>query len=51
MVLLAVVPNNEKMDKLPKIEGLLSYRSDEMKLYLRGKSQWKALGTQKQVQK
>jgi hypothetical protein len=37
------------MNKLPKVEGLLSYRSDDKKLYLKEKSQWKALATQKGV--
>ena len=45
----AVVPNVRSMNKLPKIEGLLSYRSDDDKLYLKEKAQWRALATQKQV--
>ena len=45
----AVVPDNRSMNKLPKIEGLLSYRSDDSKLYLKEKAQWRELATQKQV--
>jgi hypothetical protein len=37
------------MNKLPKVEGLLSYRSDDRKLYLKKKSQWEALAYQKEV--
>ena len=45
----AVVTNNRSMNELPKIGGLLSYRSDDRKLYLEENSQWKALATQKEV--
>jgi hypothetical protein len=45
----AVVANNRSMNKLPKVEGLLSYRSDDRKLYLKEKSQWQALANQKDV--
>ena len=45
----AVVPNNQSMNKLPKIEGLLSYRSDNNKLYLKEKSQWQPLANQKEL--
>ena len=45
----AVVPNNRTMNELPKVEGLLSYRSDDKKLYLKQKAQWQALATQKDV--
>ncbi|XP_028416962.1 uncharacterized protein LOC114541174 [Dendronephthya gigantea] len=45
----AVVPDDRAMNKLPKIEGLLSYSSDDRKIYLKGKSQWKALATQQDV--
>lgn len=44
-----MVPNNRSMNKLPKVEGLLSYRSDDRKLYLKEKAQWKALATQKEA--
>ena len=46
---MAVVANNQSMNELPKVEGLLSYRSDDTKLYLKEKSQWEALATQKDV--
>ena len=45
----AVVANNRSMNELPKVEGLLSYRSDDRKLYLKENSQWKALAKQKEV--
>ena len=45
----AVVGNNRSMNKLPKIKGLLSYRTDDRKLYLKANSHWKALATQKDV--
>ncbi|CAB4020555.1 Hypothetical predicted protein, partial [Paramuricea clavata] len=44
-----VVSSNRSMNNLPKIEGLLSYRSDQEKLFLRGKSQWNALKSNQQV--
>ena len=44
-----MVANNRSMNKLPKVEGLLSYRSDDRKLYLKEKSQWQALANQKDV--
>ena len=37
------------MNELPKVQGLLSYRTDDRKLYLKEKTQWKALATQKDV--
>jgi hypothetical protein len=37
------------MNKLPKVEGLLSYLSDKKKLYIKEKSQWTALANQKEV--
>ncbi|CAB4030191.1 Hypothetical predicted protein, partial [Paramuricea clavata] len=45
----AVVPNNQSMNKLPKVEGLLSYLSDKKKLYIKEKSQWTALANQKEI--
>ena len=45
----AVVANNQSMNKLPKIEGLLSYRSDDKKLYLNEKTQWEPLVNQNEV--
>ena len=44
-----MVAHNDTMNKLPKVEGLLSYLLDERKLYLKEKSQWEALATQKDV--
>ncbi|CAB4012134.1 Hypothetical predicted protein [Paramuricea clavata] len=45
----AVVPNNQSMNKLPKVEGLLSYLSDRKKLYIKEQSQWTALANQKEI--
>ena len=44
-----ITSNNKSMKSVPVIEGLLSYRSDHKKLYLREKSRWNALGTQDEV--
>ncbi|XP_028411771.1 uncharacterized protein LOC114534515 [Dendronephthya gigantea] len=45
----AVVKDSRSMNKLPKIEGLLSYRSDDSKLYLKEKTKWGALATRKDI--
>ncbi|CAB4031634.1 Hypothetical predicted protein, partial [Paramuricea clavata] len=44
----AVVPNNQSMNKLPKVEDLLFYLSDKKKLYIKEQSQWTALANQKE---
>lgn len=44
-----VVANNRSMNDLPELEGLLSYRTDDRKLYIKEKSKWKALATVKDV--
>ena len=49
LIQVAVVSNNQSINELPKIEGQLSYRSDDRKLYLNEKSQWRALATQEDV--
>ncbi|XP_028419280.1 uncharacterized protein LOC114545131 [Dendronephthya gigantea] len=46
----AVVPDAQSMNKLPKIEGLLSYRSDDREMYFKERSQWKALATQQDIE-
>ena len=46
---IAVVNNQQTLKNLPKVEGLLLYRSDDRKLYFRGKTHWKTLGTEKEV--
>ena len=46
---IAVVGNNRSMNKLPKVKGQLSYRTDDEKLYFKANIQWKALATQKDV--
>ena len=45
----AVVRNNQSLNKIPKVEGLLSYLLDDRKLYIKEKSQWEALATQTEV--
>ncbi|XP_028411770.1 uncharacterized protein LOC114534514 [Dendronephthya gigantea] len=45
----AVVPDDRAMKELPKIEGLLSYSSDDQKIYLKERSRWKALATQQKI--
>ena len=44
-----MVDNNQSMNELPKVEGLLSYRTDDRKLYLKEETEWKALATRKDV--
>ena len=44
-----MVPDARSMNKLPKIEGLLSYRSDAREMYFKEKTRWSALATQKDV--
>ena len=44
-----VVANNRSMNDLPELEGLLSYRTDVRKLYIKEKSKWNALATVKDV--
>ena len=44
-----VVNNNDTLQKLPNIEGLLSYRADNRKLYLRGKHHWKTMANDGEV--
>ncbi|XP_028411790.1 uncharacterized protein LOC114534527 [Dendronephthya gigantea] len=46
----AVVPDAQSMNKLPKIEGLLSYRSDDREMYFKERSRWKALATQQDIE-
>lgn len=49
LIQIAVVSDSRSMNKLPEIEGLLSYRADDSKLYLKEKAEWRALATQKDV--
>ena len=49
LIQVAVVANNRSMNELPKVDGLLSYRTDDRKLYIEEKSKWKALATQGEV--
>ena len=45
----AVVDNNRAMEKLPNIEGLLSYRVDNQELYLRGKQNWNSMAMENEI--
>ena len=51
MLQLVKVANKAAMDKLPPIEGLISYRKDNAKLYVTDGQSWEALGKEKQVHK
>jgi hypothetical protein len=44
-----VVDNKETLEKLPNIEGLLSYRTDNKDLLLRGKHSWNRMAKENQV--
>jgi hypothetical protein len=44
-----VVDNKETLEKLPNIEGLLSYRTDNKDLLLRGKHSWNSMAKENQV--
>ena len=45
----SVVDNKETLEKLPNIEGLLSYRTDNKDLLLRGKHSWNRMAKENQV--
>ncbi|CAB3989060.1 Hypothetical predicted protein [Paramuricea clavata] len=47
----AVVDNKETLEKLPNIEGLLSYRTDNKDLLLRGKHSWNRMAKENQILK
>ncbi len=44
-----MVDNKEAQEKLPNIEGLLSYRVDNSELYLREKHNWNSMAKENQV--
>ena len=44
-----VVPDNVTAQKVPKIAGLLEYRQDQKKLYLRANKTWNLLTQEKEV--
>ena len=47
----AVASNTQTLQKLPHIEGLLSYRADNRKLYLRGKDHWNMIANDGEVRR
>ena len=46
-----VVPNNVTAEKVPNVPGLLQYRKDKKKLYLRANKTWNLLAQEKEVRK
>jgi hypothetical protein len=44
-----VVPNNATAKKVPWIPGLLAYRKDQKKLYVRANKTWALLTQEKEV--
>ena len=45
-----IAPNNETAKKVPEIPGLLEYRKDQKKLYLRANKTWSLLAQEKEVE-
>ncbi|XP_046857622.1 uncharacterized protein LOC124451035 [Xenia sp. Carnegie-2017] len=46
---IAVVQDKTKLQALPNIEGLLSYRMDNRDIYFRGKYKWNEIAKEKQI--
>ena len=44
-----VVPDNAAAKKVPEIPGLLEYRKDQKKLYVRANKTWNLLTQEKEV--
>ena len=44
-----MVDSKKAMEKLPNVEGLLSYRVDNQELYLRGKQNWNSMAKENEV--
>ena len=44
-----MVPDNVTAKKVPRIPGLLEYRKDEKKLYVRANKTWNVLTQEKEV--
>jgi hypothetical protein len=44
-----VVPDKETAKKMPAIPGLLAYRQDQKKLYVRANKTWNLLTQEKEV--
>ena len=45
------MPNNETAKQVPAIPGLLEYRKDQKKLYVRANKTWNLLAQEKEVVK
>ena len=48
---IVVVPDDAAAQKVPPVPGLLKYRKDNMKLYVRSNETWNVIGEEKKVQK
>ena len=46
---IVVVPNSAAAQKVPPVPGLLEYRKDTKKLYLRSNETWNVIGEEKKV--
>ncbi|XP_046852087.1 uncharacterized protein LOC124445407 [Xenia sp. Carnegie-2017] len=46
---IAVVQDKRKLESLPNIEGLLSYRMDSRDIYFRGKQKWNEIAKEVQI--
>ena len=46
---IVVVPDSAAAQKVPPVPGLLEYRKDTKKLYLRSNETWNVIGEEKKV--
>ena len=46
---IVVVPDGEVAKKVPAVPGLLQYRKDNKKLYVRSNETWKVIAPEKKV--
>ena len=46
---IVVVPDNAVAQKVPAVPGLLEYRKDTKKLYVRSNEKWNAIGEENKV--
>ena len=46
---IVVVPNGATAQKVPPMPGLLEYRKDTKKLYVRSNETWNVIGEEKKV--
>ena len=47
---IVVVPDGAAAQKVPPVPGLLIYRKDNMKLYIKSNETWNVIGEEKKVQ-